>query len=214
MLDRCIQELHLKLNNIGTEQWKYHVSGNSIELSIPRPSIFDKEKYRSSVITTGQVIKSLAQTLDDLGCHFHIQSFPNFENPEVIAVIRIENEQRKKPVFPETDSDSTPSDFASILEQVARQYHFHTDEIHPEEFFTLPEDKPFETQKCIALLSNTDNPFTWLNIGYMKESLLTLCCNQPNGSLQFAIDICESKKRKRSSRQNGITEYVQALILI
>ncbi len=213
MLDNWIRELRLKKNYSDAEQWRYKVSGNTIEFSVPRTSISDKESYRNSVITIGRILKALSQKVEESDFQFHIQSFPNLENPELIASIRIDHANRSRPSFPGIHSAEKFDDALSKLKYISRKYKFELFEIAERELVTFSHKELMKGRKCYALISRFDNPFTWLNLGYLKETLASDCCTDLTDKPQLVINSIFENGRQISRRYNE-TDYIQALVFI
>lgn len=197
MLETSI--LHIKNSKLYncSDSWKHRVSGNVVELSVDAGEISDRSRYRCSVITIGQVIKALSERIEADGSQYHIQSFPSLENPEIIASIRKGSNgfSPKNPYFFKTDHKKKilPVELLDIL---AAKYQFKLDSIS---VTTLPADIGLEPDKRFYSLSSVfDNPFIWLNLGYMKETFIR---TRFTGKVKPAVifnDLCAMNETEKS----------------
>ena len=207
MLNEWIRELRLKNDYSVGKKWKYQVSGNAIELSVPRASINEKEIFRNAVITIGRVLKALSEKIEESNYQFHIQSFPNLENPEIIASIRMDHKSQNRQPFPDIQSAETVDDIISQLRSISKEYQYELIQVTERENFTNQYQELIESRKCYALVSKFDNPFSWLNLGYLKEAIAIICCDNLLDTPEIVIDsILENNER---AFDKG---YIQALV--
>lgn len=172
-----------------SDSWKHRVSGNVVELSVDPGEISDRSRYRCSVITIGQVIKALSERIEADDSQYHIQSFPSLENPEIIASIRKGSNgfSPKNPYFFKTDHKKKiqPVELLGIL---ATKYQF---KLGPISVDTMPVDFGLTHQKNLYSLSSVfDNPFIWLNLGYMKEIFIRTRFSGKVNSAVIFNDLC------------------------
>ncbi|TVQ66866.1 MAG: hypothetical protein EA360_05135 [Balneolaceae bacterium] len=189
MLESTI--LHIRKSRLYncSDSWRHRVSGNVLELSVNAGETTDKPRYRCSVITIGQVLKTLSDRIEANGSQYHIQSFPSLENPEIIASIRTDSSgfSPKNPYFykPEGNENELPDKLLGIL---AIKYQF---QLHPIPEETLPNEmRDPKIKNWFSLSSVFDNPFIWLNLGYMKEIFLHSKITQGNGNSLAFNDLC------------------------
>ncbi|MCC5904578.1 MAG: hypothetical protein JJU13_00095 [Balneolaceae bacterium] len=207
MLDEWIRELRLKNDYSVGEKWKYQVSGNAIEFSVPRASIFEKEVFRNAVITIGRVLKALSRKIEESNCQFHIQSFPNLENPEIIASIRMDPKNKHRQTFPDIQSAENVDDIISKLKSISKEYQFELIHLAEKENLTDQYQELIEGRECYALVSKFDNPFSWLNLGYLKEAIAIDCCVNLSDKPEIVIDsFLENNQRAFEN------DYIQALV--
>lgn len=95
---------------------KYKISGDVIELQINNIDT-STEDFRLAMINSGMVLASIKKAIEDENHIPHIQSFPNVEEPHLVAFIRIEKAPTgiSLPSPRYTSSDFRPEDsFAAI----------------------------------------------------------------------------------------------------
>jgi hypothetical protein len=172
-LENWIQGIRKNDNYYCFDTWKYRLSGTVLELSVIPANTRNRNIYRCSAITIGQILKTLSSRIENEGLHFHIQSFPNIENPEIIAAIRMdENSYHLPEVFPKIENSEKLKTFREWLLHLSDNYQFKLEPTQKPEHFA----SAFITNHPVAwyaLTSISDNPFTWLNLGYWKETILT-----------------------------------------
>lgn len=207
MLKRWIDEIRKQSDLYATDSWKYLISGNSVEFSIVPVYIQDKKNYRCSVIAVGQVLKTLSCYLEQRHCHYHIQSFQNLDNPGLVATLRMDesnsisirnlkNQQKYRSL-----KNSQPE---SAIRTLAKQYKLDIREI----------SEPFmdanlkDCSLCFALYSTYNNPFTWLNIGYWKETIQNDCHHLLPPQEYKIIDFFKVEEEKPFENQNKYLQFV------
>ena len=199
MLKKWIEEIRDQPDLYKSNCWKYHLSGNVIEFSIMPAYMKRKKSYRCSVIAIGQVLNALSRKIEEEQLNFHIQSFPNLENPEIVATIRsdLKNDftdcsQAKK------INGRQKQDTLSIIHSHAKKYQLDMQTIEN----TLDLDSqiiPFDDYlNWIVLYSSYNNPFTWLNIGYLTESLRSDFSYTSKPEHLCIFDFCSLDKEKSS----------------
>jgi hypothetical protein len=214
MMDEWIQAIRLKNKDNDAGEWRYQVSGNAIELSVPRNVIHNKEAYRCSVITIGQVLKILAQKIEEAEFQYLIQSFPNLENPQVIASIRMDSSKHTRVPFPDLATAGSPLEPVHKLRTIAEKYQFELDEV-TEAGEVFPRGITIQNGgRCYALFSRFDNPFTWLNLGYLKAGMSEPSGEQPFPEPRFIVDFCNSSERINPLKTNVNANILQALIIL
>lgn len=193
MLRKWIEEIRNKTDLYKIESWKYQISGNVIEISILPAYLKDKKKYRCAVISVGRVLKALTCKLEQRDSNFHVQSFPTLENPGVVASIRIDESRElvQKPAsfmsksFEEKDPEI-------LLHELAREYQLEIVKIQGSDILERTGLNQEDFNSWFGLFSAHNNPFTWLNIGYWKESFQDDCHNQFPSREYKVIDFCDA----------------------
>lgn len=213
MLKKWIDEIRIQSDLYKSDCWKYHVSGNVIELSILPAYMEQKKTYRCSVILVGQVLKALSKKIEKEHLNFHIQSFSNLENPEIVATIRTDekNEFTGNSNLKEKTQDSD-QDVASLIQTIAEKYKLEVQEVKPTSQLNLKEVSTENYPTWIAVYSTFNNPFTWLNIGYFKESLRNEFTVLPASKKSCFLDFCDSKVYDFPSLKIPKSKYIQSLI--
>lgn len=219
MLRKKLQYIKTREERYQCACWKYNFSGQYLELSILPAHLKDREKYRCAVIHIGQVIEALRVEIEKAGYRYHIQSFPNLEDAGLVASIRLEKkgeqffQKSDKDTSETIDLEATQNTFAKISKLADHQElvlaNNETGEIE------LPE-LPVETQdrEVFTLLSKYDNPFSWLRVGYWKESTLRKL-TADNGSDRFLLfDFCREIDRKLFYTKYSDTHFIQGLVII
>ncbi len=207
MINEWIRELRLKDDYSVGEQWKYQVSGNVIEFSVPRAAIYEKEVFRNAVITIGRVLKALSRKIEESNHQFHIQSFSNLENPEIIASIRMDPKNQNRQSFPDIQSAKNVDDITSKLRSISKEYQFELIQMTETDNLTDQYQEFIEGRECYALVSKFDNPFSWLNLGYLKEAIAIDCCVNLSDKPEIVIDsFLENNQRAFEN------DFIQALV--
>lgn len=196
------------------ETWKYRISGNVIEFSVPQKCTLERKIYRCSVITIGQILKSLSCKIEKEGAHFLIQSYPNLESPHVIASIRMEEHfSKSQNPFPLLKDYSTFKSETEKLLKLSENYHFT---LSPScktvtgllrNYFNVTA-----VNTWFVLSSKNDNPFTWLDLGYWKETILKNCNNELNIHSPKIFDSCLNHEPHEVALKYPDREVFQALL--
>lgn len=215
MLKEWILQIRQDSRYYCIESWKYRISGNVLELSVTPADTKNKQVYRCSVITVGQVLRALSCKIEDADSHFLIQSFPAIESPEIIASIRMDKNSYHTDTFPPCSPDYKPGDTVlSRVQTLSRLYQFS---LHPctkpdKTFLPETEDADLKRLKWYALASQFDNPFTWLNVGYWKESLQKDCRNFVIEKPWPITDFCNHSATGRLDIKIPDQSFLQAAI--
>lgn len=213
MLKKWIDEIREKPDIYKTDSWKYHISGNAIELSILPVYLKNKSSYRCSVIAVGQVLKALSCYIEQHQSNFHIQSFPSLENPEIVASIRMDgknallqnSDEAKKRTLKKIQPEH-------IVQTLAKQYQLDIKKIENPDELQLENINFAEFDSWFILYSTFNNPFTWLNIGYWKESIQNDCHDQFSIEKYKITDFCDNADREQSHIEIPKNKYLQSLI--
>lgn len=218
MIKRWIEQLKKNSEHYGSHLWKYNISGSVVELSV-LPTI-DKEmdKYRCAVIKIGQVLQALSVKFDHHDINYHIQSFPNLENPSLVAAIRIVT----KKLTNGSSEAETPSGIdknsiinSKTLSELATFNQLSIDEIPVSSLTAYGIDPKRETGKWFVISSQHDNPFTWLKLGTWNEMVFqTLPESEPENSPFSIVEFCprQSFTPHRQQHHSGI--YVQGIVAL
>lgn len=187
MLENWILNIREDTETFLSHSWKYQITGNSIELSVLRPFLNNKEAYRSAVIAIGRVLKVLSRKIEKNSAQFLIQSFPSIDNHEVVATIRMdENSTLEKGIksLPKAAKEET---YQEMLQRVTEFYQLILIEADPEFFkFSGIEKHQYQKKNWKLVSSKNDNPFTWLNLGLWQESIKKRSSEKPI----FITDFC------------------------
>ncbi|MDZ7717229.1 MAG: hypothetical protein U5K72_00205 [Balneolaceae bacterium] len=214
MLKKWIDEIRAKSNLYKTECWKYHLSGNVIELSILPAYLKQNESYRCSVIAVGQVLNALSKKIEKGHLNFHIQSFPNLESPEIVAAIRTgeKNEFTGNSTWKKV-IDSDDQDAISMIYKYAERYQLDVQKADNLSQADPNKEIPFEDYPTwLALYSRFNNPFTWLNIGYLKECLRYDFSNSSKSEQLRIIDFCSINTKQYPNLKVPENKFIQSLI--
>jgi hypothetical protein len=165
------------------------------------------------VIFVGQVLKALSKKIEKENLNFHIQSFSNLENPEIVATIRTDekNEFTGNSKLKEKSQDSI-EDVNSLIQTIAKKYKLEVQEIEATSQLNLREISTENYPTWIAIYSTFNNPFTWLNIGYFKESLRKEFSSLPASKKSCFLDFCDSKFDEFPNLKIPESKYIQSLI--
>lgn len=205
MLEDWILEIRQDVVEYQSNTWKYHISGNALELSVLRPFVNDKETYRCAIIAIGRVLKKLSCKIEECSSHFLIQSFPTLENPEIIASIRMDKNdyQRNIQILPVQDFKNQSS-FNNELQALSKFYQMYVEQINPSILEDLIQEIDLnENCHLYILYSKFDNPFTWLNVGYWKETLVQNLKDEYSNSPHILTDFCNLNLNNREEINNS-----------
>lgn len=178
------------------ELWRCTGAGSVVELSVEPSFGRFREEYRISVIHIGMALQAIVSSARKEGVPHHIQSFPNLENSQIVAVLRLSDSIRKgvSPTEPHSEDLSGKVSAMQIMKKTANQLNLAMD--YPADITNSSTSEPPDR---IRLLSQTDNPFTWLKTGYWIE----IVANQlTSGSDDFQPDLLNSIKSRMKGRQD------------
>lgn len=213
MLKKWIDEIRNQPELYKSECWKYHLSGNAVEISILPAYLKKKMLYRCSVIAVGQVLQALAKKIEGKHLNFHIQSFPNLENPAIVATIRTD----QKGNFTNQNGFLRPhsieqKDFYTSLRNLSEHYQFTLKKVESPLDIELEAEISFENYKnWFVIYSTHNNPFTWLNVGYLKESIKNLN-SVSSANVCKVFDLCLLSIEQQSKSKISENEYLQSLV--
>lgn len=203
LLEKWMNDIRKKEKYYCFDGWKYRISGTVLELYILPSITKDLNKYRCSTITIGQILKTLSSHIENEGLHFHIQSFPNLENPEIVASIRMDDNSYHNPdVFTKNENRNNADNFREWLFKMSHRYQFRLQPIEKPEKFNIgfqSEKKP----EWLALSSSADNPFAWLNLGYWKETILSEANKIFPETELFVHDFCKYRENSKGKKQTN-----------
>jgi hypothetical protein len=212
MLKKWINEIRNQSDLYKADCWKYHLSGNVIELSILPAYIKQKESYRCSVIAVGQVLNALSKKIEQENLSFHIQSFPNFESPEIVATIRMDEKDEFTGKFSSREKIRNQRlDAASVIQNLAKEFQLEIKEVELSEKQTSKEIPFKDYATWFIVYSLFNNPFTWLKVGYLVESLRNVYLDSSNEKNPYITDLCSSDNRDLNF-QVPEDKHVQTLI--
>lgn len=213
MLKKWIEEIRNHPDLYKTDSWKYHISGNVIEISVLPTHLKNKQTYRCAVIAVGQVMKALSCCIEKRKSNFHIQTFPTLENPGVVASIRMDENsefvRNSKPANNQSLNNSNPE---SILQTLASQYQLNIEKIQDSNQLKVVDVNTSEFNVWLGLYSISNNPFTWLNIGYWKESVLKDCYEKLLPHEVKVVDFCDDAHGEQLDQLTAGTRYLQSII--
>lgn len=182
-----IDQIRLSPEHYGCKYWKYHISGNVMELVVESPFHLDRLSYRLAVIKIGMVLQALSKIIEQSEQNFLIQSFPTLENLRIVAAIRIQKEEVKPKVKAESENEETST--VEMMCEFAEKYQLEFKKIDRESLPDAYRPKVVRGTSLYALCSTHDNPFTWINIGYWQEFVFQI--HQTNKKVQKPIIITE-----------------------
>jgi hypothetical protein len=213
MLKSWIEQFKIEPEHYGCKLWKYHVSNNMLELFVKKEFIHKEEEYRKAVISIGKILQALRHKLQNAGYQHHIQSFPNIDDPALIAAVRFFNppETRVK------KSQKTQPDTRLIVEALqnfasANQLSLKQLKQSQLSRFVLPDSN--SDFNWFALCADHDNPFIWLRVGYWAEFLYSTQLSgeyniSPDPAVTSNLNIANKRLMLNGSVGN---KFVQLLI--
>lgn len=214
MLEEWILKIRQNSRYYSPETWKFRISGNIIEFSVPKEFTIDKKIYRCSVITIGQILKALSCEIEKVGYHYLIQSYPNIESPHLIASIRMEEEPPKNHnPFPLITDYTQYNTEQKRLQVLSFNYQFSLTEAG-EKVSKLLQNyfKVIHSSSWFILSSKHDNPFVWLKLGNLKETILKNCKNELSLKSPEIFDSCLNRVPHDLNLPSPENEIFQALL--
>ncbi|MEX0660975.1 MAG: hypothetical protein WD381_08125 [Balneolaceae bacterium] len=159
-MQKFIRVLQKRRLQTSPNYWAYSVSGNIIELKIIPTFKKEPEKYRIGVIQAGSIIQYFRLMFMDCENPPLIQIFPSIMENELIAIIRFSslNTNLKNPSL--SLQKKTKKDPLQIDQSLFRILEL------PQSSELIFIDIPKNSQ---ALCIFSENPFTWLTVGYQAE---------------------------------------------
>ena len=214
MLKDWILNIKKSSHHFCSDEWKYRVSGNVIELSVAPQLINKHREYRCAVITIGQILKDLSLKVERSGSGYHIQSFPSLEAPEIIASIRVvDRVESSKDPFPVLNREIFEFSGEEKLRSISKKYQFDIFKMdHPLKMSL--NLKSFDNKSWYVMTSNHDNPFTWLNLGCWKSSMQSNGQIIPNKESIYIFEFCSREEWERIKLSFPVKDYLQAVIAI
>jgi hypothetical protein len=218
LYETMLKDWILKIKNNShffcSDDWKYRVSGNILELYVAPQLINQLREYRCAVITIGQILRSLSNKAEKLGSTYIIQSFPSLEVPEIIATIRVEDrvENSENP-FPTLKKELFNYSGEDRLRAIANTYDF--DVVKTERPLETNLDfQSFENKTWFIITSKQDNPFTWLKLGNWKESMQYIDASMIKMESIFIFDLCSLEEWEQIKLRFQVEDHLQAVIAI
>lgn len=213
MFQEWIQEILNKPDSYKKDCWKYHISGNTVEFSIISGYQKKKSSYRCSVIAVGQVLKALSTSIEQQQLGFHIQSFPSLENPRIVASIRIEKNVShvKKHNSPVQKKESI-NFIRESISHVSGQYKLDSKEIATLSSLHFIDEEWSDFTAWFEVYSAHNNPFTWLNLGYWKETIKQEWQDSIPKTEYKIFDHCLAEKEDHSHLKISSKKYLQAVL--
>lgn len=150
--------------------WNYSVSGKAIELKILPSFKKDPEKYRIGVIQAGIIIQNFRLQFMNEEIQPLIQIFPSIMENELVAIFRFSTSNNDFKLN-QTSQQKNPLKNDDLISVVELPKSSHLD------FIDIPKNS-------LALCTRSENPFTWLHIGYQAE-ILIYKRNQKNGNSSY-----------------------------
>lgn len=159
-----IQILQKRRLQSNPSYWTYSVSGDIIELKIIPSLKKDPDKYRIGVIHAGFIIQQCRRKMINQDSPPLIQIFPSIMENELIAIFRFSSSKNiiKKPDLQSILQRKTKKDPLQIdrslftIEEISKSSQL--------DFIDIPKNS-------LAICTYSENPFTWLNVGYQVEIL-------------------------------------------
>lgn len=215
MIKRWIEELKKNSEHFGSHLWKYNISGNVVELFVLPTIDIDMDKYRCAVIKIGQVLQALSVKFDHHAINYHIQSFPNLENPSLVAAIRIVTKKITKSSSEAElpfGNDKGSKTNSKTLSELATFNQLFIDEIPQSNLTAYGIDPNREAGKWFVISSQHDNPFTWLKLGTWNEMVYqTLPESEHENSPFSIIEFCPRESFTPHRQQHHSGKFVQAI---
>lgn len=180
--------------------WNYSISGNIIELKIIPSLKKDPEKYRIGVIQAGSVIQYCRLATLNYENKPVIQIFPSIMENDLIAIFRFTT---SKNVVKKPDLQSTLQSKSKKNPLQVDQSLICTEELKKSSnigFLDIPKNS-------IALCTHSENPFSWLNVGYQAE-ILKDELKQKNG-----FSSCTSYILKNKHEQKAVSSLMKENIM-
>jgi hypothetical protein len=219
MLMKMIHTITSAPERFGTQNWDYRLSGNTLELRVKVDYEANPEAYRLGVIQIGQILQTIDREAYEEGQSSLIQSFPNIEESQLVALIRLQK------LYP-SDSYQTlngsviesKTPIGTILKSIASHYglFFHN---HIGGSLDTVRNLLESDDQIIApggyyysLCTTMDNPFLWLRIGQWIERVNQLLEDTNTSSISALTYKINKEERTSLNAEFSNCSYVQALI--
>lgn len=213
MLKNWLNQIRAKSDHYGTAYWNYQISGQITEMRVNPDVIYNEEKFKYSVIRIGMAITQLSHRLDKENISFHIQTFPVLEDLRIVAAIRLNlNQDFLNKNAPQKKPEPTPSSLSELAADIAKKFQFQLLALSPHSFTAQSVENQNPEQTWHLLCSNQNNPFTWLNIGYLGENLQMKNRDQDAAPIEFIINSSQLEKIKQMKTEPDPVKFAHALI--
>ena len=220
MLMKMIHTITATPERYGSQKWDYRLSGNTLELRVKEDYEVNPEAYRLGVIQIGQILQTIDRHAFEEGQTSQIQSFPNIEESQLVALIRLQKMYQvseDNQAFNGINTDSnTP--IGTILKSIASHYGL---------FFHNHNGGPLDTVRQLlesddqiiapggyyySLCTTMDNPFLWLRVGQWIERVNQLLEESNTSSISALTYKISKEERTALNAEFANCSYVQALV--
>lgn len=219
MLAELIKSISTFKDKPGKSLWDYRIAGNILELSVKPDYNDNPDEYRLGVIETGQVLQSIERQAILSGQVTQVQSFPNIEESQLVALVRLHRLYGKvdKPI-PNGLKQESSTPAGTLLKSIASHYglffqnqNTHNDNNKILEIFHSDQKKLENNGHFYSLCSTMDNPFLWLKTGQWIKRVHQLI--EDNSSINDPVITFDLSRDKRTSLNALFSDcsYVQAL---
>ncbi len=220
MLSDLIKIITSAPDRYGSKLWDYRISGNLLELSVNPDYADNPEEYRMAVIQTGRILQSIDHHAHLAGQESQIQSFPNIEASQLVAMVRLHR------LYGSSDGKSTSNGkkidakipLSTLMKSISSHYglffHNHNgsavQEIHA--LFESDNQKIEQPGRFYSLCTTMDNPFLWLRVGQWIERVNQLL--EENNSVTISAITHKIAREQRESLNSAFVDcsYIQALV--
>jgi hypothetical protein len=170
LLKKRIEEIRAMGEDYASGYWTCRTTTDMAEFRVNTPIIYKKEKFKHTVIKIGMILSSLSWILEQEKIPYHIQTFPLLEDLSIIAVIRFNVNLNRVSDIKGKHNPDAENGYSSLLHYARKRANQFMFELLP---VTAANslDRINSNSDWYLLGSNHNNPFTWLNVGYLAEEL-------------------------------------------
>ncbi len=220
MLTKMIHTITAAPERYGSQKWDYRLSGNTLELRVKEDYEENPEAYRLGVIQIGQILQTIDRHANEEGQSSQIQSFPNIEESQLVALIRLHKLYRS----PESNQTlngaviDSKTPIGTILKSIASHYGLFFHNHSGESLDTVRQLLESDDQIIVpagyyySLCTTMDNPFLWLRVGQWIERVNQLLEETNTSSISALTYKISKEERTALNAEFPNCSYVQALV--
>jgi hypothetical protein len=219
-LGNLIETIYSNPGRYATQYWSYRLTYNCLELTVNPKYLIDDELNRVALIHCGMVLKAMDCEALNNGYMLHIQTFPEINRNQLVAIIRkLKMKTKCRPGENICCPDINPDlPLLNLFEISAASFNLLLLNFHNKPAVSslngenMPVSEVHNDTDCMNLCSYTDNPFIWLKIGYWLEYIEQLKM-QRSDSKNIQIDFGLPKQDRAHFEDPQSNHYYRQAVL-